>query len=115
MKYFFEFIGTDNLLAFFTATLFLIAGALLISIIKSGVDWNKFIHNTRWFKAFVGVACSAFLMRFLPVREQISSLEVLYAYAFGLGLGSDVSVRIMIGLRKIVLKKLGINAKGEME
>jgi hypothetical protein len=113
MKYFFEFIGTDNLLAFFTATLFLIAGALLISIIKSGVDWNKFIKDTRWFKAFVGVVCSAFLMRFLPVREQIGSLELLYAYAFSLGLGSDVSVRAIIALRKFLLKKAGITDLGK--
>lgn len=99
------FFGTADVVKVVVGGVFLVIGALLISIIKANFEWKAFVYNTRWLKAFVGLICSAILMRFVPLREQITDPSVLYAYSFGLGLGSDVSIRLVMGLRKWVVAK----------
>jgi len=101
-----EILGTNDIAKVIASTFFLILGAFIISVIKAGFDPNKLIHETRWLKSFIGLLCSAIIMRFLNEYTTIASSSMLYLYAFGLGLGSDLSIRGVMTLRKKVSDKI---------
>jgi len=107
METIYEILGTTDIAKVIASSVFLVLGAFIISVIKSGFDGKKLIHETRWLKSFIGLLCSAILMRFLNEYTTIATSSALYAYAFGLGLGSDLSIRGVMSIRKKVADKIG--------